>query len=402
MGRAKDWMIQQWERGYDEADGDICRECVSDDALADWITANVSATECTYCGATAEVPIAASFDDFVGFVLDGISFDWNNPDDEGIMYVSAEGGYMAPISDTWEVLADYEISENSAVVDDLAGSINTDAWVTREFYHGDDSQRLVWGWDSFKEFTKGHSRYFFLQPEAEEEDDDELTPAEMLGSIAGMIKSDLGAYNLIKRLASGTDLIRIRIDGATHNLATEIGAPTPEFATQSNRMSPAGIPMFYGAFDFRTAHAETFDPLVHAGQVMSVGTFRPLRELNVLDLALLPAIPSVFDADRRGLIHTLRFLHSFARDISKPIARDGREHIEYVPTQIVTEYFRRVFRTEDGLALDGIIYRSSREQGGRAFVLFCENRQCVDEVSKSDRGEMLQLVNVTHQACGTP
>jgi hypothetical protein len=47
--------------------------------------------------------------------------------------------------------------------------------------------------------------------------------------------------------------------------------------------------------------------------------------------------PSLFDEQRRHLRAGLSFLHDFAADLAKPIEKDGREHIEYVPTQIVTE-----------------------------------------------------------------
>lgn len=53
---------------------------------------------------------------------------------------------------------------------------------------------------------------------------------------------------------------------------------------------------------------------------MSIGVFRSVRDLRVLDLAQLRDIPSVFDTERRHLIHPLRFLHAFANDLSKPIA----------------------------------------------------------------------------------
>jgi len=161
-------------------------------------------------------------------------------------------------------------------------------------------------------------------------------------------------------------------------------------------MSPAGIPMFYGAFDLDTAHAETFDPAMHAGKALSVGTFRSLRDLTLLDLAELPPVPSVFDLDRQPLIHSLRFLHAFAADISQPIARDGREHIEYVPTQIVTEYFRRLFRSAEGRSLDGIIYRSAKHEGANAFVLFCENEQCIDVDAPEDEGSLLRLASISY------
>lgn len=221
----------------------------------------------------------------------------------------------------------------------------------------------------------------------------------MLQTIAGMIRSELGDYDLIRELAQDTNIVRIRIADESFDNAEQIGTPPVEFARQSNRMSPAGIPMFYGAFDEETAFAETFEPEHNAGQVASSGTFQPVRNIRVLDLAELPQIPSVFDPDRRGLIHTLRFLHAFADDISKRIERDGREHIEYVPTQIVTEYFRRVFRTEEGEALDGIVYRSARCPGARAVVLFCEHRQCIDADSTAYDESLMRLIGVAHWNC---
>lgn len=94
MGRAKEWMLEQYERGYSEAEGEICAECVSDLALRKWIETNLTSTQCTFCGAESVDAIAASFDEFIGIVFSGISFDWNHPDSEGIMYISAEGGYQ--------------------------------------------------------------------------------------------------------------------------------------------------------------------------------------------------------------------------------------------------------------------------------------------------------------------
>ena len=62
--------------------------------------------------------------------------------------------------------------------------------------------------------------------------------------------------------------------------------------------------------------------------------------------------------------------YSFVRDFVQAVEKDGREHIEYVPTQVVTEYFRRVFRDTDGEPIRGIIYPSSRHEGGKSYVLF--------------------------------
>jgi hypothetical protein len=395
MGIVKAWMMEMEERGYGESDDVICGACVTDEFLKNWIADNATAEACSFCDATASSPIAASFEDFTGVVLGGVGFDWNEPTDEGIMYISAEGGWQASMTATIDVLYDTNFTENDNVVAALVDMIDNEAWVEREFYRGTDSQRLAWGWDSFKDFTKNNTRFFFLQNG--DFDRDEVTPAEILATLSDMILSDSGEAGLIKTIEPNAELVRIRVADQPHEAVGEIGPPTPEFARQSNRMSPAGIPMFYGAFDRATAFAETFDPVAHAGQSLSIGTFHPLRPLRVLDLADIPPVPSVFDIDQQDAIHPLRFLRAFARDISQPIARDGREHIEYVPTQIVTEYFRRVFRFKDGGQLDGIIYSSAKTAGSNAFVLFCENGQCIGPNDDVGRDALLRLVNVRHE-----
>jgi len=399
MGLAKQWMIEQEERGYSEAEGDICSDCVSDTFLAEWINDNATATACRFCGREDDESIAASFDDFVGIVLGGIGFDWNDPDNEGIMYISAEGGYQAAVSDIYEVLEDYKISENADVIGALIDSIDDNGWVQRDYYIGDNSQRLTWGWESFKQVTKHQTRYLFLS--WSDDDGSDLPASQMLGAIASVIGADLQDFDFVKTVGQDADLIRIRIGPAAYVAAAEIGSPPEKYALQSNRMSPAGVPMFYGAFDVDTAKAETLDPVAHAGQTLSIGTFRALRDLQLLDIADLPDIPCVFDVDRHYLIHPLRFLDAFARDIAKPIAHDGREHIEYVPTQIVTEYFRRVFQRADKTRLDGLIYRSSRHPGGKAFVLFCENDECVDPGAEKRLWDdpLLCLNKVAHEPC---
>lgn len=380
------------ERGYGESDKHICQECVSDPYLASWIFDNASATHCDFCGAHSNELIAASFEDFTGLIIAGLQFYWNEPVHEGISYNSAEGGWMAPLTETLAVLEQADISENWDVLVDLGEMIDCEAWVPREFYRGTEREHLNWGWNAFKAYTKHHTRYFFQQ-ETEDEDSYEIIPARMLDSIAHIISSKLSDQGLITKICEKAEIIRIRVGDAKYETAAELGSPPTEFARQSNRMSPAGIPMFYGAFDEETAVAETVDPIEHKGKTLSVATFRPTRELVVLNLATLPPVPSIFDSQSHNTIHALHFLHDFARDFSRPIARDGQVHIEYVPTQIVTEYFRRVFRTGKGHQIDGIVYASSKSAGAKAVVLFCENNQCA-EVDELASGALVRLKSV--------
>ena len=52
--------------------------------------------------------------------------------------------------------------------------------------------------------------------------------------------------DLFKEIPPGTQLFRARYEGRMPHLETpaELGPPPSKKATQSNRMSPAGIPMF--------------------------------------------------------------------------------------------------------------------------------------------------------------
>lgn len=133
--------------------------------------------------------------------------------------------------------------------------------------------------------------------------------------------------------------------------------------------------MFYGALDEHTAIAETVPGKLKKGETLYVGAFVTLEEFSVVDLTELPPIPSLF-SERRYLRPVLRFLHSFVRDFSKPITKDGRVHIEYVPTQIATEYFRHSFEPYDGQPIRGIVYPSSRVAAGTACVLFFAREEC--------------------------
>lgn len=36
-------------------------------------------------------------------IIDGITFDWNDADSEGIMYISKEGGYQAKTKDSYDL-----------------------------------------------------------------------------------------------------------------------------------------------------------------------------------------------------------------------------------------------------------------------------------------------------------
>src|SRR5262249_27106744 len=142
------------------------------------------------------------------------------------------------------------------------------------------------------------------------------------------------------KLPSGSRIFRARHQpkGKTYATAATLGPPPVEHAIQTNRMSPPGIVMTYVADNPETALAETASGI----GTFAIAEFVTERDALILDLTHLPRAPSAFSALPDTLEYDprprLRFLHWISRVISRPIARDDRVHIEYVPTQVVTEY----------------------------------------------------------------
>src|ERR1017187_1009969 len=174
-------------------------------------------------------------------------------------------------------------------------------------------------------------------------------------------------FRLIARLRKGTLVFRARraTRGASKWTGLELGPPNDELAKKSNRMSPAGIVMFYASDGPETAISEI-------GGLVSpavVGTFSIDKNINILDLSCLPPEPSLFTQLSYEDMGSLQFLHEFCRDLSAKVDADGFEHVDYIPTQVVTEWFRTVFR-HNGRRIHGICYPSVQHPGGRSLVLF--------------------------------
>ena len=136
--------------------------------------------------------------------------------------------------------------------------------------------------------------------------------------------------------------------------------------------------MFYGAEKRDTALAEVAE---EPGR-FAAGQFAAQRDAIVLDVRAAPPVPSLFDPDHARDRSIAIFMHSFIADFQAPIDRKRLPHINYLPTQIITEYFRTMVLV-DGAPVEGVIYASTKD-GGNAVVLFAENEDVVDNDAESD------------------
>jgi hypothetical protein len=374
------------EYGIPSVDPDlrVCAECFDDEGLRKFVTAHANATACSFCGATAKADIAAPLDDVVEHMRSCLARDYNDPDNAGMAYESREGGYQGKVWDADDFLMDELALElpndkDQRLFDALCGGLGTQLWCTRHLYSLGPDEALAYSWETFCELVKHETRFFFSQAPRNPDDRELLPPSDLLELIANYAI----VAGLVGTTATGQTFYRVRLQqpGETLQHPAELGPPPPEHAKQ-NRMSPAGIVMTYVSEDAVTALHETADkPGTYA-----IGQFRTLRDITILDLAQLPPIPGLFteipDTLKYDPRETLAFLHRLAEDISRPIARDDQVHIEYVPTQVVTEFLRSA-KVPDKRRLDGIRYRSSRKSGGTSLVLFADRRNVTDAWDKA-------------------
>ena len=332
---------------------------------------NVESKVCDYCGDTSTEDIAAPVDLITEAVAGAVNSNFADPSEAGVPYESAEGGYQGSVFDTDEALRRLPFDAHDELFEEISNALTNDLWAAAPGGHWLGSAHhteLRDAWEEFVVRVKHESRYFFSE-----------SSRFLVPDVSGFVGpdifetlADLARGSLVKAIPVGTQFFRVRQASGQADWtpdALSMGAPPPYLAS-GGRMNPAGISYLYLAFEEQTAIAEIFrGPPAN----IAIARFKASRALSILDLIRLPELPSIFDSDHRYNREGVLFLEAFVDAISKPVTKDGREHIEFVPSQIVTEYFRLVFAPTEEVKisrLDWIAYPSAIRPGGRNLVLF--------------------------------
>lgn len=374
MNLAKNQADWEVARGYSSSEKAVCPNHVDDEALRQAIRERATEESCSYCDpvGSADAPAAAAFDDFMDRFMVGIHHRYVRANDEGVPF--DEGDYVGVTTRDSDSVADeifgeaisgYSTSEQEELLADIQSAMIEDAWVERDWQWRSKSKQLSYNWDEFKKLVKHQNRFWFIGwPISEPIDFEELTPARFFQELVHLLFSLPEAISGIDGPMYRGRMFRTEPNTADHSAST-LG-PAPEERARASRMSPAGISMFYGATDLDTAIAEIG---THSSDTWAVtGEFRAGREIRVIDLTNLPPLPSVFDTREDWLIRyeSLVFLRRFVDDITQPVVLDGREHIDYVPTQVFTEYLRY---SAPG-RIDGLVFPSAQGAGRNVVVFY--------------------------------
>jgi hypothetical protein len=354
----------------------VCASCLEDEALRQFANQRGAVRGCDYCGHTPLTASVVRLEDVIELMDEAISEEWCDPANTSPV---DHGEYVLKTIDAEELFykIGFELS-NQDLWSDILVEFSDHDWCNANWQILSPSKRWGYGWERFQHVVKHERRYTFWYSKDDFEDPfhpDYLPPADVLGEIESVISET----PLVKVMPVGTFVWRLQVHSKVENIVVpdRFTSPPIHLATQPNRMSPAGVPMFYGCDDFDTARLELISPGgSDKGKHVSGVIFKNIVPLNILDLTSLPASPSYFSPKGPYRRHFIRFLRKFVNDLSKPIQRDGRQHIEYVPTQVFTEFVRHIMKGPEGISIQGLRYSSS-QNGRPCYAIFATQAQCL-------------------------
>jgi RES domain-containing protein len=347
----------------------VCAKCFEDGDIADFIVAADGEPGCEFCEETDAPTI--EMENLGPFLSDRIAQEYGQAVDQ-LPYETKEGGYQGWHRDSYDMIYDEGIigleRHSDALLKALVAAIGEDAiWSDWDWLSLDDDEAMAYSWAAFARVVK-HGRHFFFQTGSKPDDHDHLTPLTLMARIADLCEKS----GLVRTRPVGDAFFRARRRTAQTAWTTpaDLGPPRAELATQFNRMNSPGVPALYLSETRALCLAETVSALA------SVATWKVLRPIRILDLVDVPPRPGLFSPMDRAERLGLRFLHHFVKEVTKPVAGDAVVKLDYIPTQVVTEFLRD-WPFAAG-RIDGVRYPSATGEAGANLVLFASQRDLVD------------------------
>jgi len=365
----------------------VCSECFQDEYLKKYVVSNTPEPEekiCSYCERKSFKWVELySIAEYIKDCIEIIYDDINNlglP----LEMLKDEDGFSVERFTTEELISieTPPITSNRDLFNDIVEEIGEEIeWSYKNIFEPSEDHSYQTIWELFKQSIISECRYFYFHK-------DYFGDANILSKISDFIIH----FNLVEEYEN-IELFRARKNNSIekdYTTAEELGPPKEGLCKNHNRMSAAGIPIFYGALDAETAIKEIYNYSKKTDRI-SVGKFLPSRKIRLINFEKMPESISIFDEDNHQYFNFLGFMEEFVKEISQPIKKDGGEHLEYVPTQVIAEYFRYIFKY-NAEKVDGIIYKSSTNLNSNCCAIFCKNEECED-LEKYEKNKRDQKIN---------
>lgn len=364
------------EEKYDlNTSKDICSNHIGDKYIKNEILKKGVKGKCDYCGKTRSKVVKLS--EVLKLIIVGIEYLTEDPNESRYSNKEAEYGFDGNVFTFEDLLKDIEerldIKANK-LLNDIDRHLNNPYLLycyKDEF--GSEGDFLRDNWEHFKFIVKHKARFVF-HDNSFSGDYYYQNPLYILEKIQELINEN----GMIVEIPENTTLYRCRQHSKKNDIggAKDLVSSPFEYAKNNGRMNPAGIPMFYCSEDKKLTIQEVVNNSDKNNPFYTIGEFNNKSSLKVVDLTKIPDLPSIFDEKNNKFRESILFLKNFVEDAIKPI-NERDSIIEYIPTQIVTEYIRY----NQKLDVQGLIYPSSKNRKKSNIVLFFDNDECIEKLN---------------------
>ena len=372
MGATKRYIEEQEGLYNFDTKEFVCSHHIKDDYIKKFILDNGKKGKCDYCECNRKV---IELSEVLKLIVVGIDYYYEDANDSRYLRKSGKHGLDGDTFDSYDLfyedklglLIDFDLLEDihEYLKTDIIYCLKNEYTSESEYYHS--------AWNNLKEIVKTKARFVF-HFDKQFSSFNSANPIEVLNKV----QNSISHFKLFRTIETSEKLYRCRqhenkneIDDKGINIASN---PTAN-CKSNNRMSPAGISMFYCSPHKDICVNEVVNFSNKSKPYYTTAFFNPKNKLKLVDLTKLTELPSAFDEKNNWQIETLFFLKDFIKDISKPIVENDAI-IDYVPTQIVTEYIRY----NPKLNVDGLIYPSSTDNSKENYVLFMDHEESIKEL----------------------
>jgi len=357
-----------------EIDKNVCGKCFGESFIRKYIKKNGSRGKCSYCDKTLNI---LPFNTVIKIISEGFSYLFEDAADERPYDKDGEHGFYGNTYDLYDIFWDDHLGllADESLNEDIKSIFDEDVvYGCKNEYHSfnDDCKSA---WMNFQRVVKYQARFVF-HFKNKFDNYSYIDPLSTLELVQDLIKE----LSLFTELKENTVLYRCRQHEKKNEIteAKHLASSPLEYSLTNGRMNPAGIAMFYCSKNKDITIKEVVDESDTSKRYFSTGIFRTKEKIKLVDLSHLPEIPSIFDRKKNKNIETIEFLKDFIGDVIKPI-KETDSIIEYIPTQIITEYIR--YNQE--LDVQGIMYPSSKNNGDKNIVLFHNHEESLEKLSFS-------------------
>lgn len=321
MGKVKELLMEMEEHGYEiltKGEKYVCPHHFEDNYLNQYIEKYGEMGVCSYCGRKGTV---IDMSDLANHIAMTISINFNDIDSEYLPLSSSYfddgevqipgikqvGCYAVPentdvYEDTFEMMEELGLhTDCDSLNNDIDHLFENKTWIKKDPFELWLNQKKELQWKHFSKMVKHSRRFTFLAMSRVAGSDNIL---EYLGAILRYTDG------ILHTITTGTTLYRTR--SLDKDIDDSFGfndiTSAPDVYAGQCRMSPAGVSMFYGAFDIETAVDESIKTANE--KVLAIGEFKTIRELTVVDLTVLPTDVSIWMDEWNAI----SFLNSFHKD----------------------------------------------------------------------------------------